>query len=151
MHVPKRLFFVILICVAVWDVAVAQTDLRPNILFIMSDDHANSAVSAYGSQLIRTPHIDRLANEGMRFDCCFCTNSICGPSRAVMLTGVYSHINGFRLNGDRFDGTQTTFPRLLQNAGYQTAVVGKWHLKCEPTASTIVLSCRVRGPTSIPS
>ncbi|NLS93171.1 MAG: sulfatase-like hydrolase/transferase [Planctomycetaceae bacterium] len=71
--------------------------------------------------------------EYRRFDRCFCTNSICGPSRAVILTGAYSHINGFRRNGDRFDGTQTTFPRLMRDAGYQTAIVGKWHLECEPS------------------
>ncbi|MHC4337483.1 MAG: twin-arginine translocation signal domain-containing protein, partial [Planctomycetota bacterium] len=106
---------------------------RPNILFIMSDDHAAPAISCYGSKMNKTPSIDRIANEGMRFDNCFCTNSICTPSRATILTGKYSHKNGCLTLSDRFDGTQQTFPKLLQEAGYYTAVVGKWHLKTEPT------------------
>jgi arylsulfatase A-like enzyme len=108
---------------------------RPNILFIMSDDHAYQAVSCYDGTLNRTPNIDRIAHEGMRFDRCYVTNSLCGPSRACILTGKYSHKNGFYANAGQppFDGSQQTFPKLLQHAGYQTAVIGKWHLMSEPT------------------
>ena len=105
----------------------------PNILFIMTDDHAYQAISAYGSDLIRTPNIDRLADEGMRFDRGYVTNSICAPSRAVVLTGKFSHLNGLKDNLDIFDSTQVTFPKILREHGYQTAVIGKWHLKTQPT------------------
>lgn len=108
-------------------------DERPNILFIMSDDHAWHAVGSYGSKINQTPHIDRLAKEGMRFTNCLVTNSICGPCRAVILTGKHSHVNGFMQNGQRFDGSQPTVAKLLQAAGYQAALVGKWHLESAPT------------------
>ncbi len=110
-----------------------KTAPRPNILFIFSDDHASQAIGAYGSTVAKTPRIDRLAAEGMRFRHCLCTNSICGPSRATVLTGKYSHLNGFKDNNAKFDGSQQTVPRLLQKAGYQTAIIGKWHLVTEPT------------------
>ena len=113
--------------------AVAGAAERPNIVFIISDDHAYQAIGAYGSVLNETPNIDRLADAGMRFDRAYVSNSICSPARAVILTGKHSHLNGVRDNRHVFDGSQQTFPKLLQQAGYQTAVFGKWHLKSEPT------------------
>ena len=106
-----------------------------NIIYIMSDDHAAHAISAYGSKINKTPNIDRLGAEGMKLNNCFCTNSLCGPSRAVLMTGKYSHKNGFYTNeyGDRFDGSQPTVAKMLQAGGYQTAMIGKWHLGSDPT------------------
>jgi arylsulfatase A-like enzyme len=115
--------------------ALASAGERPNIIFILSDDHAVRAVSAYGDGLVQTPNIDRIAAGGVRFDRAYVGNSICGPSRATLLTGLHSHANGFYSNewSGPFDGAQQTFPRLLQQAGYQTAVIGKWHLYSDPT------------------
>ncbi|HEX2974681.1 MAG TPA: sulfatase [Bacteroidales bacterium] len=116
----------------------AQNTQRPNIIYIMSDDHAYQAISAYGGPLkdiAPTPNIDRIAREGVRFDRCLVTNSISGPCRAVVLTGKYSHLNGFVRNEGQapFDGSQQTFPKLLQSAGYTTGIIGKWHLFSDPT------------------
>lgn len=108
----------------------------PNIIFIMADDHAFQAISAYGHELGKlapTPNIDRIAKNGAIFHNNFCTNSICGPSRAVILTGKHSHINGFRMNGEQFDGSQPTLPKHLKKLGYETAIIGKWHLHGPPT------------------
>ncbi len=105
---------------------------RPNILFIMSDDHAYQAISAYSNKLIETPNIDRLATEGMLFTNACVTNSICAPSRATILTGKHNHINGKIDNRMPFDTTQVTFPQLFQKAGYQTAMFGKLHFGNNP-------------------
>jgi arylsulfatase A-like enzyme len=101
---------------------------RPNIIFILSDDHAYQAISAYGSQLAQTPNIDRIAKEGALFTRMMVTNSICGPSRACLLTGKYSHKNGYTVNEGRFNTSQPVFTDLMRNNGYQTAWIGKWHL-----------------------
>ena len=105
---------------------------RPNILFIMSDDHAYQAISAYDNRLIQTPNIDRIANEGIIFNNACVTNSICAPSRAVILTGKHSHLNGKIDNHSPFDTTQVTFPQLFKKAGYQTAMYGKLHFGNNP-------------------
>lgn len=113
-----------------------QENEKPNIVFIMADDHAVKAISAYGSEigkLAPTPNIDRIAKNGALFQQNYNTNSLCGPSRAVILTGKHSHVNGFRMNGERFDNTQQTLPKILQENNYQTAVIGKWHLSGTPT------------------
>ena len=114
------------------DTKEKKSTKRPNIVFIMSDDHAYQAISAYSNKLIQTPNIDRIANEGMLFTNASVTNSICAPSRAVILTGKHSHINGKIDNLSPFDTTNITFPQLLQNAGYQTAMFGKLHFGNNP-------------------
>ena len=105
---------------------------RPNIIFIMTDDHTTQAMSCYGGNLIETPNMDRIADEGMRFDNCYATNALSGPSRACILTGKFSHRNGFTDNASTFDGSQLTFPKVMRENGYATGVVGKWHLISKP-------------------
>ena len=119
---------------------------RPNILMIYMDDHAAQTIGAYGSAFGPTPNIDAIAAAGMRFDRAFCSNSICGPARAVTLTGQHSHINGVRDNRGTFDGSQATFPKALAKAGYETALFGKWHLKSTPTGFAHFEVLRGQGP-----
>jgi len=128
----KNLFIALTLLLVV---SVSAKDKRPNILFIFSDDHATHAIGAYNGWLKSvnpTPEIDKLAKDGMVFEKSFCSNSICGPSRAVILSGKHSHNNGFMNNGNTFNWNQQIFPKLLQKAGYQTAIYGKSHLKGNP-------------------
>ena len=109
-----------------------KSQSRPNIIYIMSDDHDNDAISAYNKKFVSTPNIDRLAREGMLFNKAFVGNSICSPARATLLTGQHSHMNGVKDNRTPFDTSKTTIAHLLSSGGYQTALVGKWHLHSLP-------------------
>lgn len=123
------IFLYILFC----NISIAQINsTKPNIVFILSDDHTNNAIGAYGNTLVKTPNINRIGEQGAIFTNFFVTNSICGPSRAALLTGKYSHINGFTRNDKKFDVHQFIFSRLFRNHGYQTAWIGKWHLETLP-------------------
>jgi arylsulfatase A-like enzyme len=129
----KKNFFACLIALGLIGLSYARAGAtRPNLLFIMSDDHAAHALSAYGSKVNQTPQLDRLARDGVRFTNAFVCNSICTPSRATLLTGKYSHLNGVPVF-NRFDGTQPTVAKQLQAAGYHTGMIGKWHLGSDPT------------------
>ena len=110
-----------------------------NVVYIMCEDHSYQTISAYDQRYMQTPNIDRIANEGVRFTNSFVANSLSGPSRACMLTGKHSHANGFTDNTTTFDGNQQTFPKLLQANGYQTAMIGKWHLVSEHTGELVGL------------
>jgi len=121
-----------LTCCGLFGSIAARAADRPNIVYIMTDDHAAHAISSYGSVVNKTPNMDRLATEGVRLTNCFVTNSICTPSRATVLTGKYSHLNGVPVF-NRFDGTQPTVAKHLQAAGYYTGMFGKWHLGSDPT------------------
>ena len=112
---------------------ISSAQQKPNIIYIMSDDHDADAISAYNQSFIQTPGIDRLAKEGIRFTNNFVSNSICGPVRATLLTGQHSHINGVKDNRTRFDSSRMTMPKVFQQNGYQTAIIGKWHLHSYPT------------------
>ncbi len=140
---PRSLIATLLFCLAVTSATAAE---RPNIVFIFTDDHCQQALSAYDDTRIVTPNMDRIAKEGMLFNRCYVTNGICGPSRAVIQTGKYSHLNGFIRNGNKFNGDQQTFPKLLQKAGYQTAVVGKWHLATTPQGYDYYDVLKGQGP-----
>ncbi len=128
----RRLILALLLLPFVTPASTSAADTRPNIIFIFSDDHAQNAISAYGSKVNKTPNIDRLANEGTRFTNSFVTNSICTPSRATLMTGQYSHLNGVPVF-NRFDGSRDNVAKHLQAGGYHTGVVGKWHLGSDPT------------------
>lgn len=129
--IKSRIFLNLLIVLAAGLRSAPAAD-RPNIVFIMTDDHAQHALSCYGSKVNQTPNMDRIASGGMRFSNAFVTNSICTPSRATLLTGKYSHLNGVPVF-NRFDGSQQTVAKLLQASGYFTGMVGKWHLESDPT------------------
>ena len=133
---PFSLLFFVLVFGLVTPLPGNDAD-RPNIIFIMSDDHATTGIGAYGgrlSELNPTPNLDQLAREGVLLENCFCTNSICTPSRATLMTGQYSHRNGVYTLRGQIPEKQQTLTRLIMNCGYETAMIGKWHLSAEPSA-----------------
>ncbi|MHC4881851.1 MAG: sulfatase family protein [Planctomycetota bacterium] len=139
----------VLVQAAAFKVPVEEVS-KPNILYIMSDDHAKNAISCYGNKDIQTPALDRLGREGMRFEHALTPNSFCSPSRAAVLTGKYSHKNGVTKLNQEFDGSQQTFPKLLQKAGYETALFGKWHLRSQPTGFDFYCVQKMQGMPNDP-
>src|SRR5690349_4100793 len=130
----RNLILIFSLTIVAMHVASAQTSSsKPNIIFIMADDHGYQAISAYSNKLINTPNIDRIGREGAVMKNAFVTNSVCSASRAVILSGKYSHLNGQRDNGTYFNSAQQTLPKILKTNGYRTAIVGKWHLFSQPT------------------
>lgn len=127
----KHYFFILLLWL--YSLASFAQSKRPNIIFILSDDHAYQAISAYGNKLISTPNIDRIAKSGVLFNNAVVANSICGPSRACLLTGQYSHKNGYKVNDGVLDTNQRFLPKIMSESGYQTAWIGKWHLGSLPS------------------
>ncbi len=125
-------FFLFICLLGTGFLSFKPKDKRPNIIILFSDDHALQGISAYGSPYIKTPNIDRLAKEGALYQNMFCTNSLCAPSRATLLTGKFSHKNGHKDNSTQFDASQNMYPKYLQAAGYQTSWIGKWHLQSTP-------------------
>jgi len=147
----KSVLFPILGVAAVLFAAQASVAERPNILFIMADDHSPNAISCYGNKDIQTPGLDRLARGGMRFEHALTPNSFCTPSRAALLTGKYSNKNGVTHLNQPFDGSQQTYPKLLQQAGYQTALFGKWHLLTQPTGFDHYCVMKMQGMVADPN
>ena len=146
MNVRRRIGYVLVAIAGCSGQGQDSAQERPNILLVFTDDHAAHAVSAYGSVLNQTPNIDRLAAEGILFRNAFVTNSICAPSRATVLSGQYGHLNGVPTNRDTLYSATVTFPGLLQDVGYQTAIVGKWHLKISPKGFDHYEVLRGQGP-----
>lgn len=145
----KSALFLIGLLIA-WSATAEDVVTRPNVLFILSDDHAKNAISCYGNKDIQTPGLDRLASEGMRFEHALTPNSFCTPARAAVLTGKYSHKNGVTHLNQEFDGSQPTFPKMLQAAGYETSLFGKWHLLSQPTGFDHYCVMKMQGMTHDP-
>ena len=150
MKLLSKLLPLLLLSASTAPLIAAETSARPNIVFIMSDDHAKQAISCYGNKDIQTPALDRLARQGMRFIHALTPNSICSPARAAVLTGKYSHKNDVKKLSQRL-GSQQTFAKLLQAAGYQTALFGKWHLVTQPEGFDHYCVMKAQGSAADPT